>query len=224
MRTIANAEIILPHAKMGTRVAPMALPVEVRWIQHLSEWAFVEEWQRQLRKSSSPRANDSVEYALQARRRWKFVREQGFAPPSLREFEDDIQREPRADLGFALSLANPIHTGHEHAFGFVFVRRTFCNHLFLEFLAASPSTEETIIGVGTQLMLTLALLARRWRSAELWGECTLVSTSFYSGLLKKAREAQQQGAATPFADRFVFDLSDMEALLQRPKAPLLVSE
>lgn len=72
--------------------------------------------------------------------------------------------------------------------------------------------------------MTLALLARRWRSAELWGECTLVSTNFYSGLLKKAREAQLREAATPFADRFVFNLLDMEALLQRPKAPLLVLE
>lgn len=221
MRRIAHAKVILPHAQTGTRAAPMALPVEVRWMQHLSEWAFVDEWQRQLLKSSSPRANDSVEYAQQARRRWKFVREQGFAPASLSEFEDTIRREPQADLGFALSLANPMHLSNEKAFGFAFVRRTFCHHLFLEFLAASPSTEANIKGVGTQLLLTLALLARRWSAAELWGECTQVSTSFYSGLLKKAREVQMKTVPEPFADRFVFDLPDMETLLQLPTAPVL---
>jgi len=221
MRTIAKAEIILPHAKIGAHIGPMPLPVEIRWIQHLSEWAFVEDWQRQLLKSNSPRANDSVEYAQQARRRWKFVHEQGLAPSSLNEFEDAIQREPQADLGFALLLLNPIYVDQQQGYGFAFVRRTFCNHLFLEFLAASPTTEKNIKGVGTQLLLTLALLARRWKAAELWGECTVVSTSFYSGQLKKAWETQQKRAAAPFADRFVFELPDMEALLEQPKVPFL---
>ncbi len=221
MRTIAKAEIILPDARIGAHVGPMPLPVEIKWMQHLSEWSFVEDWQRQLHKGNSPRANDSVEYAQQARGRWKFLREQGLAPGSLNEFEDAVRREPHADLGFALLLASSIYDDHQQANGFAFVRRTFCNHLFLEFLAASPSTEKTIKGVGTQLFLTLALLARRWRAAELWGECTVVSTSFYSGLLTKAWETRQKGAAPTFADRFVFELPDLEALLEKPKAPLL---
>lgn len=71
---------------------------------------------------------------------------------------------------------------HGTLLGFTLVRRTWCNHLAVDYLAAHPriaSVEKDVNGVGLALLTTVATLAKKINAPTIWLETTAESRLFY---------------------------------------------
>ena len=65
-------------------------------------------------------------------------------------------------------------------------RRTWRNHLVLDFLAAHSTTlgsERGYAGLGTALLCSVAAVAGKIGCRLVWGECTVLSAAFYRRVL-----------------------------------------
>ncbi len=66
--------------------------------------------------------------------------------------------------------------------GFCLFRRTWCNHLILDLLAANPAEFTEVGRVGVSLVYFIASIGELIGAPFLWGEATEGSASFYNQL------------------------------------------
>ncbi len=187
-------------------------PVSVGWIASPADWAFLRQWRSSLDQSPSNAARDSVEYAVLACKRWRFLHDQGLAPAGLAILKSGLRTSPDREFGIALALRS---TGpNQPLLGFAFARRTWANNLMLEFLAGAPAATPSIKGAGRTLMEAFALLASELRCHALWGECTAASHGFYATLKRRANDSLPVPDGDPsISDLFQFSLPQLRALL-----------
>jgi len=68
-----------------------------------------------------------------------------------------------------------------------YCRRTWCNHLILDFLAVRPPVSfatHPIRGLGTGLIFGLCTMADTMGMGRIWGEATASSAPFYERVLR----------------------------------------
>ena len=139
-------------------------------------------------------ARDAMEFGKLAGKRWRYYRHHDDAAPSLSELMSRIENQPQAEIGFLL-VAKSTWKRAPAILGLAWCRRTWCNHIVLDFLAAHPTTVGTVrgyAGVGTALLYSLAAVAGKIGSRLVWGEATSLSASFYQKVL----------GGTPIHDHF----------------------
>ena len=139
-------------------------------------------------------ARDAMEFGKLAGKRWRYYRHHDDAAPSLSELISRIENRPQAEIGFLL-VAKSTWKPAPAILGLAWCRRTWCNHIVLDFLAAHPTTVGTVrgyAGVGTALLYSLAAVAGEIGSLLVWGEATSLSASFYQKVL----------GGTPIHDHF----------------------
>ena len=104
---------------------------------------------------------------------------------SFDELKVGIGRVPQAEIGF-LVVAKATWTPGPKMLGVAWCRRTWCNHIVLDFLAAHPSTlghGRGYAGIGTALLYYVAEIAGQIGAPLVWGEATALSAPFYRRVL-----------------------------------------
>ena len=100
----------------------------------------------------------------------------------MKELVKLIVRYPRRETAMIL-IAQPTWRSRIPVLGIAYMRRTWCHHLFLEFLATHPQviakSREKIGGVGVGLLLQLVSLAETLNIPCIWGEATESSAEWY---------------------------------------------
>ena len=126
---------------------------------------------------------DALAFGKLAGKRWRYYLKRQEAALSLDELVKGIATKPEAEIGFLL-VAKPTWKPAPKTLGIAWCRRTWCNHIVLDFLAAHPCTlGKDYAGIGTALLYTIARVAGRINAPLVWGEATALSAPFYRRVL-----------------------------------------
>jgi hypothetical protein len=106
----------------------------------------------------------------------------------LETLRNTVQQDNECEVAFILIAYAPWHEPSS-ILGFCFCRRTWCNHLLLDFAAAHPDAITPaggfINGVGSAMLYSLVALADQLGIKKVWGEATRNSVGFYRYVLKQ---------------------------------------
>jgi hypothetical protein len=129
---------------------------------------------------------DAVEFARLASNRWQYYHGQHSTVSSLDGLRQAVHERPRAEVAMVL-IARPTWDSPIPTLGLSYLRRTWCNHLFLEFFATHPQVivrrREQIGGVGAAMLHQIVALAERLSAPCIWGEATENSCEWYQNHL-----------------------------------------
>lgn len=164
----------------------------------------LKKWKAPRQHSRPDLAADAIELAKLAGKRWRYYLRRNEAATSMDELLEKVGASPRCEVGFILvakadgpeSLATP---------AVAWCRRTWCNHLVLDFLAVHPALNDPkggYKGMGFAMFIGIALIAERLGCQLVWGEATETSCTFYQKLL----------GGTPVLDHFFFGPEALAAL------------
>ncbi len=140
------------------------------------------EWRTRTPASEDPRVLDALEFADFAGKRWRSYRRVGCSVSSPEELKTRISANSQEELAMMATVKcddpklSPI-------LGFCLFRRTWCNHLALDFLAAN---QEGRAGLGPKIGAAGVLLAgfvcelaAEIGAAQIWCETTHGSAKTY---------------------------------------------
>ena len=162
-------------------------PVELAFGRE-SDLALLREWRLPPRLRRHEPARDALAFARLATKRWRYHRRTGHVATSVAELRDATSRQSRAELAFLL-LARAGWKTHSPVLGLAHCRRTWCGHVFLDFLSVHPSIvtrEVPLRGVGAGILCGLCELAGQCGIPLIWGETTETSVHFYRKTLGSA--------------------------------------
>ncbi|RXH55776.1 hypothetical protein GRAN_2633 [Granulicella sibirica] len=142
-------------------------------------------WEGSIGNDPSPPQQDSLELARYAVRRWgeayKQKPQKGTAH-TMERLKQMIVNNPRSDVRM-LALAQVGWLQGEKTVGVCMFRRTWCNNIALEVVAAHPGLDEKkespISGLGTGFLHHVSSVAETISASAIWGECTQNSAEFY---------------------------------------------
>lgn len=127
-------------------------------------------------------AKDGIELAQLAAKRWRHYKDSDSAASSTDELRTLIQSNQTGEYCFFLTLTADWFPGG--ILGEVMLRRTWCHHLFMDFLYVHPSiagqTSKVKKGIGYALLTTVAASAKYLDIPLVWGEATEISSIWYS--------------------------------------------
>jgi hypothetical protein len=127
---------------------------------------------------------DAVEFARLASKRWRHYLRSIPCAKTLDEFRVVSQNDSREEVSLIL-LAKAEWFSQSVPIGLAQCRKTYCNHLTLEFLSVHPRVvgglkgAPKIRGIGSGLVFTLAALAAECGIQKIWDEATENSAPFY---------------------------------------------
>jgi hypothetical protein len=129
-------------------------------------------------------AKDAAEFSRLAGKRWRYYASRSEAAVSLDQLKSRVARSPTAEVGFLL-VVRASWSLRRRLLGVCWCRRTWCNHLALDFAAVHPSAlpGSGYGGVGTIMLQGLAIVAREIKCSLIWGEATELSAPFYEKIL-----------------------------------------
>jgi hypothetical protein len=142
----------------------------------------LEAWAVDAGHSDTAAAADAVEFAKLGGKRWRYYSRRGEAARSLDDLMQRIAAAPKSEIGFLL-VARPEQSTSTSMLAMAWCRRTWCNHLILDFLACHPlafDKRSGYRGAGTAMLVAMGLISARLGTPLLWGEATEVSAGFYS--------------------------------------------
>lgn len=132
------------------------------------------------------RAADAREYALLAAKRWKHYRDNKTAAFSLAQLQQMIANSPEGEFCFYLKVSADWFPA---SLGGAMIRRTWCNHLMIDFLFVHPSISGKAVnvkGVGISLLQAVCMIAQLLGCLLVWGEATRDSATFYARQLERS--------------------------------------
>jgi hypothetical protein len=152
----------------------------------LGDVSFVEKWRESLGTSPEPVQRDAVDFAELARDRYfadSSVGQPYIASPQ--NLSQQIARDPQCEVaGFMLLKCDWF--SNSEVIGLCHFRRTWCNNIVVDYLAAHPltlkqmdDTSYKVKGVGTALLCFLSRIAADNSCGQIWGEATNSSCTFY---------------------------------------------
>lgn len=143
-------------------------------------------WRNLELRSDSPHARDAIEFSKLAAKWWRYYDRQGASAQSLKELKHKTTREPTREFAF-LVLARADWLVDASVLGLCCCRRTWCNHIVLEFAAVHPmvldDAARNIRGIGTGMLHSLICIADEIGAKTVWGEATENSAPFYEKVL-----------------------------------------
>lgn len=156
-----------------------------------SDLSFVEKWRETLGTNPISVQRDAADFAKLAKER--YLADSSVGQPYIttaEEMHDHITRDPRGEVG-AFMLLTCDWFRDSNIIGLSHFRRTWCNNIVLDFLAAHPLTlshkEDTryeVKGIGLVSLIFLSRLAMEHSCDFIWGEATQSSCSFYKKIFE----------------------------------------
>jgi hypothetical protein len=160
-------------------------PVELVFGQE-SDLTLLREWRLPARLQHHEPARDAVEFARLASKRWRYHRQSG----RIATHAAELRAAPGEELAFLL-LARAGWNTRSPVLGLAHCRRTWCGHIYLDFLSVHPRIaarqEPVVKGVGAGILGGLCELAGQAGIPVVWGETTASSVAFYRRVLGHAR-------------------------------------
>lgn len=215
MKVFATTSLFESARDRAGAATQRVIEAEVVWIENQRGWDFVDKWERSDQQKASRQMKDMIEYCNLAAKRWTYIQQHRMTVTSMREMRERIEHEPESELGLALAILINRH-GKRQVLGFGFLRRTWLNHLVLEFLSISPSTFGNVKAIGSTLMCAIARIGFEIGATELWGECTKDSQGFYTRLKSNYQQAKMSDVMIQgpeqIEDHFHFGFKELEHL------------
>lgn len=170
--------------RFPVRVADKVRQAECFWAvpPAYAEAAILRTWSN---PTGSPTQMDAGELAVLAAQKWTTTCEFGTVAKSLAEMESLIREDPEVEVTAMLLAGAEWFEGG--LLGVCLFHRTWANNVFLDFLAANPSSMNTsvrISGVGTGLLYHLCGIAGQLKAATLWLETTSGSAPYYRQIFR----------------------------------------
>jgi len=159
---------------------------ECVYAQTRADVAPLRKWSDCISTDGNPLKFDAAEYGDLAQQRWIESLEKGRVAKSLDEVRIFKKDNPHSEVRVLL-LARAAWFRSGVPMGLCLLRRTWCNNLCLEYLAAHPlATDDHISGIGSGLLYEAICFARSLRVRDLWGEATALSRGFYENVFDLA--------------------------------------
>ena len=168
-------------------------------------------WKAPAKHSRPDLAQDSIELAKLAGKRWRYYLRRNEAATSMEELLTKLAAQPNGEIGFIL-IARPVGGATPLTLGIAWCRRTWCNHLVLDFLTVHPALNDPLggyKGMGSAMFIGIAVVAEKLGCPLVWGEATETSCTFYQKLL----------GGTPVRDHFFFNHEALAALRRQLPPP-----
>ena len=125
---------------------------------------------------------DAVEFARLACNRWRYYHRQHLTVRGQQDLERVVHAHATTDVAMVL-FVRPVWDSPISTLGIAHLRRTWCNHLFLEFLALHPQVllrrREQGSSVGSAMLHQIVALADQINAPCIWGEATEGSHEWY---------------------------------------------
>lgn len=131
----------------------------------------LEAWAVDAGHSDTAAAADAVEFAKLGGKRWRYYSRRGETARSLDDLMQRIAAAPKSEIGFLL-VARPEQSTPTSTLAMAWCRRTWCNHLILDFLACHPlafDKRSGYRGAGTAMLVAMGLISTRLGAPLLWG-------------------------------------------------------
>ena len=145
--------------------------------------ALVDRWRIPISVASRPSVRDTLEFARLASKRWRYYRRSISTATNLETFRSIVTRQPEAEVSLVL-VVRADWFPHSRVLGLAQCRRTYCNHLIIEFLSVHPAivggAAPHVRGTGAGLIYSLAEVAGSVGVPLIWGEATAHSAPFYA--------------------------------------------
>ena len=167
---------------------------------------------------------DAVEYAGLTCKRWGFYLEEGRAVTDAHQLRNPAIANAD-ELAFLVVARAP--WAEPSTLGLCLFRRSWCNHLIVDFLAVHPTFQEggeqPVKGIGAALLLSVTEIATLLGAKQIWGEATRGSAQKYERffLLENVRDlfVVNREAYTDFGKRLLIRSPETRLLL-RQKSPI----
>src|SRR5713101_6085828 len=99
-----------------------------------AEITAVNRWRAPASVASRPGVRDTLEFARLASKRWRYYRDSIATAKNLDSFRSIVARQPQAEVSLLL-VVRADWFARSRVLGLAQCRRTYCNHLILEFLS-----------------------------------------------------------------------------------------
>jgi hypothetical protein len=143
-------------------------------------------WKTKAALRNNSHVRDAIEYCRLAGKRWRTYSKSKRTISSVEELQNHIREKRTAEVVFVL-VAHAAWHPNSKILGFCFCRRSWCNHMILDFASAHPNAIRAvggeIRGVGASMIYSLAHLAETIGIRMIWGEATENSAAFYERVL-----------------------------------------
>ena len=163
-------------------------PVELMFGRE-ADLHLLREWRLPPKLLDHEPARDAVDFVRLATERWRYHRRNGHIATSALELRDAGARQSSEELAFLL-LARAEWSTRSPILGLAHCRRTWCGHVFLDFLSVHPrlvaQQRPVIKGVGAGILYGLCELAGQCGIPVVWGGTTASSVAFYRKVLDGA--------------------------------------
>lgn len=168
--------------------------------------AEIKNWKAPRKHTRPDLAADSIELARLAGKRWRYYLRRSEAATSMEDLLQKIEANSASEIGFIV-IAKPVDKSVFSTLAVAWCRRTWCNHLVLDFLTVHPALNDPAggyKGMGFGMFIGIAVVAEKLNCHLVWGEATQTSCTFYQKLL----------GGTPVMDLFFFGSEALAALRQ----------
>jgi hypothetical protein len=136
----------------------------------------------------SQKVRDALSYLIASSQKWSSYTTDSRAFSSVENLTLQIKQKPSHEaVAVITALAEWYSPGR--VVGFALIRRTWCHHLAIDFLAAHPrlaTPSRDIAGVATALLAAIGELARILNIEKLWLETTDESVDYYKAKFRRA--------------------------------------
>jgi hypothetical protein len=154
------------------------------------DFSFLKKWKDQLGNNAHPYRVDSVAFAHLAHSRYTSHSATTPYVCASDEFKTYINDNPKREIGCLVLLTCDWFPDSD-VLGLCHFRRTWCNHIVLDYLCAHPfitaptvNSKHFVKGVGLALLFFVTEIAKQCRSKLLWGEATQNSCKYYKDAFK----------------------------------------
>jgi hypothetical protein len=170
-----------------------------------SDLADIGRWRHRVGRTKSGIVEDILEFAAFARKRWRSYGSKRRTAASLDSLKKMVNADPSAEVA-VFAVIRATYGASNRVVGFCLFRRTWCNHLAIDFLSTNPegstAKKPKIQAAGVALAGFVCAIAKALSCPVVWLETTEGSAGVYGRWF--GRSAVKDLLALPAADYLVF--------------------
>jgi hypothetical protein len=152
----------------------------------LTDLKSVKNWRQQIDDAKDILTEDALEFASEACKRWMFYRSRRRTASSVKTIGRRISADKKEEVAFLLVAREESALGR--CLGIALCRRTWANHVVLDFLATHPiylrDGPDRVRGIGKGLLFAICEIGHSIGATALWGEATESSAPKYKAMFR----------------------------------------